>query len=560
MRDHLAEDPDSGLRLMTRLARRLTTLSERVGGPEPSALTRDALAAASGPRWLRWLGRLLPGRRRSNAGAMWVVSASRLEQPLRLVVASLPNDDGDAQRARLLAALEPLGGISVKGVSRAVEVTNEDDPLTALAQAGRQARALLDRENADLVVWGLVDPAAALVELHFTGLAQADDDRPGLPHALTWLALPLDFGPEWTPLVRAITLAAIEPRGEGQASSLLAVLPAAVEDARPLGLEPPAGFGPAEQTAILSCYGHACAALGHLARDTVWSETAVDAYGTALGLLPPDADLEWAFLHRSIGLALQGMGERTDSLDALTRAAEAYRGALDALPRAEHPRDWAGLQVRLGMVLYKHALLDGAVESLKEPLQCLQGAMQLFTRAEHPGKWADLMNTISQVLQVYGDHMRSVAILERAVDACKQALSVRTYEAAPLAWAATQNTLGSALFLLAKHAQKRAPLEDAAEAFRKALGTYRMMSLERAASVAESNLRRVEDMLKRTTGPRLLADPAWAERPGAINSRVDWDPVSAAARGARRRAEKEDLDEDEDEPDKGDRAAPSPSA
>ncbi|GEO82072.1 cyclic nucleotide-binding domain-containing protein [Pararhodospirillum oryzae] len=548
LRARIATDPEIALRVMGRLARRVATLSERVaGGEEPATGARIRLPGPGrlGGGLAGWWHRLL-GRRRARRHA-----AEGGASPLTLVVAALPNDEGDAQRGRLMACFEALPGITARSLSRAVEVSGDEGPLAALAQASRQARQMLEREGADLVVWGLVDPPAGLVELHMVGPHASEDERPGLPNALTWLALPIDFDDAWAPLVRAVALSAMEPRVESHANLLAALLPGAIEEARPLGLDPPMGvFGPAERAAILSCFGNAAAALGHLNRDPGWSDLAVEAYGAAIGVLPRDADLEWALLHRAIGLVLQEVGERTDSIEALAQAADAYRTALEALHRQDSPRDWAGLHYRMGLVLYKRALLDGGVEAFKEPLQCLQSALQVFTRTEYPLRWADIMNTISQVLQVYGDQTRSVAVLERAADACRQALEVRTFEAAPLPWAAIQNNLGSALFLLAKHAQKRSPLESAAESFRAALGTYRMMGADRAAGVAESNLKRVEEMLRKTGGPRPLVDPVWAERPATVTAAGEWSET-AALKGARRRAAKgrDDTNPEDEAPD-----------
>jgi CRP-like cAMP-binding protein/tetratricopeptide (TPR) repeat protein len=546
-----ADDPEVAIKIIAKLTRRLRGLEERVtdlAGATPQPLGGETLPAPIGADAPRLdvqdaeterpglLDRLLGSFRRSGGDRRPAPAPRPMafpgvpQRPLVIAVAALPNDDDHAQRDRVAACFQDQPGVVVKASALAVEVGGEDGPLAALAQAGTQARKILRKEDADLVLWGLVDPPAQMVEIRFTGVRSPEDERPGQPNALTWLCLPMDMDEDWAALCRASALAAVDPRTELQARAIATNLPKAVERARSVGLDPPPGLGPMERAAILSCFGNAAAALGHHGRDSGWHELAIDAFGAAIGLLPREADLEWGLLHRAIGMSLQSMGERTGARDLLTQSIDAYRGALEAIRVQDMPREWAGIQNRLGVVLYRLDLEVGNLDSLKEALGCLQGALQIFTRPNYPGKWAEVMHNLGQVLQVYGDQVRSVEILERAVEACLQALEIRTFDTAPLLWAATENNMGSALFLLAKHSQKREALEEAAECFRSALGTYRMHGADRLALVADRNLKRVDEMLKRAGGPRPVIDPGWAERPVMVggDDGDDWEAADTA--------------------------------
>ncbi|MCF8479862.1 MAG: cyclic nucleotide-binding domain-containing protein [Rhodospirillum sp.] len=548
-----ADDPEVAVKIIAKLTRRLHGLADRVADLSGTTLSpRETLPAPIGSDALpldihdneterpglldRVLGtfrrkdRAWPHRSAHSLPPRPPAFPSAAQRPLVIAVATLPNDEANAQRDRIVACFKDLPGILIKASDKAVEVGGNDGPLAALAQAGTQARNILRKEDADLVLWGLVDPPARILEIRFTGIQSPEDGRPGQPNALTWLCLPMDFGEDWTALPRAVALAAVEPRTELQARAIATSLPTAVEQARVVGLDPPVAYGPMERAAILSCFGNASAALGHHGRDSNWYELAIDAYGAAIGLLPREADLEWGLLHRAIGICLQSMGERAEAKDLLIQAIEAYRGALEAVRAQDMPREWAGIQSRLGMVLYRVDLEEGNLDSLKEALGCLQGALQVFNRATYPWKWAEVMHNLGQVLQVYGDQARSDEILERAVDACQQAMEIRTFEAAPMLWAATENNMGSALFLLAKHSQRREALEESADSFRSALGTYRMHGADRLAIVAEKNLKRVEDMLKRTGGPRPVIDPGWTERPATVGTDdgEGWDAADRA--------------------------------
>ncbi len=552
--ERIRVEPEMALRIMAKLSRRLRAMDDRLmelvkpesgGLPIPAAgggLSGggdDDSESGGGDRRPGFLDRLLNAFRRRYAPT-GAVAISKVK-PLVIVVAGFDNDQGDAQRDRVAAAFEGMAGITVRTISRTVEVTLDDVPLVALGQATQQARQILLREEAELLIWGRVDPVG-MIDLRFTGAHFIEDERPGMPSPVTRLPLPADFSQEWVPLLLAVSLSAVEPRNEPQVQAVATLLPPAVEQARAIGLNPPGGLEALDQAAMLGCFGNAAAAVGHWAREAGWLEVAVDAYGGAIGLLPRDADAEWGMLHRDIGMVLQTMGERSGSVEYLDQASEAYKAALEAIRRQESPREWASLHNRLGVMIYKVQLMAGNLDSLKPALAALQSALQVFTRVEYPAKWAEIMNNLAQVLQVYGDHARSTEILERAVDACRQALEVRTFDSAPMLWAATENNLGSALFLLAKHSQNRDYLEQAGESFRSALGTYRMLGARRLAEVAEKNLARVDDMLKKGGNLRQVVDPSWAEAPETVGTEdSDWSdedseaPQRRAGGGAGRR-------------------------
>lgn len=499
----IAREPEMALRLVGRFARRIDALTETV-----VLSSRGAPHVSGRGGFVGWLKRLFSRRKPLPTQTMGLDALP----PLVVAIAVLPNDEGDEQRQLIQLAFAQLPGVQVVLLPDPVEVTGDGALMTVLTQANRIARRMLERENADVLIWGLVDPPAELVELHFVGFSERDDERPGAPSLLTWLGVPLFFDAGWESLLAAITLSAIEPRTETQSRALGSLLPRLIEEGRPLGLAPPNFLGAAEQASVMSCFGNAAATLAYLTHRDADSDLALDAYRRALKVLPRDADLEWAILNRSMALVLHAMGDRNNNPDILSDAADCYRSALEGILRRDTPREWATLQYRLGEVLYKKTLLDGG-DDFKECIDCLQNALQVYSRTDFPARWAEVVNLLSQVLQVYGEEVKAVSLLKRAVDLSRQVLDVRTLDTVPLGWAAAQNTLGSALFLLARTTQERSGLEEAAEAFRSSLGTYRMMGSEKGAAVAESNLRRVEDMLHKMGGPRLKLDPSWAVRP-----------------------------------------------
>ncbi|MGB1026167.1 MAG: cyclic nucleotide-binding protein, partial [Rhodospirillaceae bacterium] len=449
-------------------------------------------------------------------------------RPFQVLVAGIEGDpDGGLQQA-LPDLLEIAEIMNAKKLARFIGDPTRDPPLTPYQSYQEGCRTATETE-ADLLIWGLCDAEAGLLYLRFAapGLhAHAhEDDRIGAPGALTFLTLPFlapsQLDEPWVTLLRCVVLAAMDPRSETHVQILAENLPAFTEAAQAIGTAPPQEYTPLEQAGVLTCYANAAATVGNHAGGSDWYGLAVDCYGAAIGLLPREADGEWAALHRAVGVVLQAMGERNGDLEALQQAADAYGAALEAMLPKETPREWAALQNRMGMVRFKLHMAAGELDALRQPVSDLQAALQIYNRSEHPYRWAEVINNLAQVLQVYGDHLRSTEVLQRAVDCCHQALEVRRFEAQPLLWAVTQNNLGSALFMLAKHTQKREFLEEAREAFQKALGTYKLHNVKRLAAVAKKNLRRVDGLLE-SKEMREVVDPEWALPQTVEVGEQDW--------------------------------------
>jgi tetratricopeptide (TPR) repeat protein len=536
-------NPAIALKVMTKLAKRLKGDGDVTGAdPVREAAYRDAAAKLPvpvspaetfAPAPLR-LGRPLPanliGERKPNLFEKIVDAvikdptkrkSRKAKAPtpsdIAILVGRIKDDFEDMQRKLLVEALEGIPGVRVEVIDRDLQrfvpglgepnaLTNDD----TVKRAVREARGWMADKNADLLIWGTIDPTGRNTELHFVATASSPGERPGRFTPLNMLVLPVDFYNDWVPLIRAVTLAAIDPRSFPQGRILRSALPSLASNARPMGLEPSAAMEPVERAAILFSYGNVAAIAAQLEGDRAWYHTAVEAWRAAIDLIDANNGPLLGQLYQQLGLALQIIAERTNDTDRLQDAADAYRRALMHISRRKQPLDWGLMKYRLGCVLYKVDMAMGDDNALREAIQACQAARQVFNRYTHPIRWSEISNTLAQILQVYGDNIRSVPILEYAVKCCAASLQVRTPDTAPLQWASIQNTLGSALFLLAKHTGEWEYMRQSSEAFRMALLVYRDHGASKMAIITERNLNRAERQIESTSAKR-IADPVWAQ-------------------------------------------------
>ena len=531
-------DPDTALKVMTKLAKKMKSTE---GSLIPAEVWREVTTnlpvpldtgvnVTATPRLGRPLPANLIGERKSNFFERFLDSmvkdtprpiGKKAKSPtpadIQIIVALVKDDYENMQRKLLLEALDGIPGVRAVGVERDFTrfvpgvaepnaLANED----TAKRANREGRTWLAERNADLLIWGMIEPTGRNVELHFVTVTSSPGERAGRFTPINTLFLPIDFYNDWVPLIRACVLAAIDPRSFSQGRIMRSALPALGSAARAMGADPSAAMEPHERAAIMFCYGNTAAMCAQLEGDRSWYQTAVEAWRGAVALYGNDNSAVLGQLYQQLGLALQIIAERTNDIERLEEAADAYPRALVHISRRKQPADWGLMKYRLGCVLYKVDMAVGDDNALREAIHACQSARQVFNRYTHPIRWSEISNTLAQILQVYGDNARSVPVLEYAVKCCAAALQVRTPDTSPLQWATIQNTLGSAFFLLAKHTGEWEYMRQSSEAFRYALAVYKDQSAGKMAIVTERNLQRAEKQVQ-SMAERQVVEPVWAQ-------------------------------------------------
>jgi len=502
------DKPELAISIMSKMSERLRDADGKLSGSSPEAPPPGADVGK--PQ------QLPPGGRgngeeeyptKSENSGLWskllgIKKGARAEK-LQVLVAPLAGEDGAALARKVAKALERRKGLRVKLLRKPLlaETEGSSDEATGGGALNPliNARAILAKAEADLLIWGEVVPPGMTIHLKFVSFASWNDDPPGAFHGDATLPLPAEFGEPFDDFLHAVTLAAIVPKSNEKAAALNRDLPLALDSARPALEVAPGDLTRRERGLFHTTYANALVRVAAGRADTGLYSRAAETYKECLAILSEaDTPLDWAFAQKNLGLTLQILAERTDDEKALDEAVDALRAALRILNRGEHPQDWAAAQNRLGEVLYRLDFKSGDTAMLKHALGAYQSALQVYTKTGTPMRWAEVMNNFAQATQVLGEQLKSPEALEKAAQACRAALEIRTKQKTPMLWAATQNNLGSALFLLGKLTSTITHLEGAAEAFDLAHSFYQSRGMDRMAGITEKNISHVNQLLSQS--------------------------------------------------------------
>lgn len=475
------ETPDVALTVIGNLAERLRATNELVAQPTE----RVAQQAPAGTRPGVWdqFRQLMEGGRKQVAD-------------LKFLIAPIHGDIGQTQSKRVSTALGAHKAVQVVAISQAPTGGPELPTAHRLGAAATEGRALLVREAANLLVWGEINETGTALNLRFISYPR-EDDPAGCFLISDRLPLPIGGDDQYLDLLLTAAFAAAAPRTDAERPIIRELTAKAFEVAQANAHELPVELSLADQSCMQVCYANIAALLGAAENDQNTLRRAEQIYEDMLGTFSFESTpMEWATVHRHVGVVRQMLGERSNDGAVLENAAGSFRGALQVFSPELFAWEWATIQSRLGGVLYRLDSLRSDTDLLKESIAAYQESLRVFTQSGSPFKWGEVKNGLGQALQVWGDLTRNADLLKRAVQACREALQVRTQQASPMLWAATQNNLGSALFLLGRLTESVESLEGSAEAFGKALAVYTASNANRLSKVTERNMAKAEDMLR----------------------------------------------------------------
>ncbi len=448
------------------------------------------------------LSRLFGFARGSRAGPIQIRIA-------RLVVESEQAAPAIDYSRQVAASLDKGKGVKARPLNKTLELSPIGNPVEHMARAEATARKWLAAADADLLIWGEVPAPGTTLHLRFIPALADAEDRPGAFNPFTTLNLPVDFGPEYAPILLAVSLAATVPRSEEKRRRLIEGISNALSAAMPAVKALPVDLTTRERAAIQVCFANAMTTLAGVRGGTDLLHSAAQTYQKALeNLSRDDHPLDWGIAHKHLGEILQSLSERDNDPETLEKAADAFIAAARILTRKEFPREWAAIQNRLGQVLYRLQVKTGDTEVLKHALTSFQSALQVITRADAPLRWAEVMSNFVLATHELGGHLKSPKVLEKAVEACRSVLEVRTRDKIPHQWATVQNNLGSSLFMLGKLTGKAEHLNNAAEAFRLANQHYTQTGAAKMAAITEKNLSHVERLLEKLA-PKPVPKVRW---------------------------------------------------
>ena len=430
---------------------------------------------------------------------------------LEFRVARLSGDGDGTQTNLLIRALSDRPELNIKAYNEPLTIENSGNNSGAFLQSALiTGRQWLAKDKADLLIWGDVNEVGTVIHLRFI-TPIGDVDHPGVFIISDRLAIPTNFGSEFSKLFYAVAVSAVIPRTETQRLLIKPLLLPALESAQQTRQEPPHELLLQDQNTIQVCYGNVTALIGYHMSDSNWYTKAANVYQEVADTVSKDTDpMAWANVQFHLCRIRQVLGERSNDPEILENTINILKEILEVYTISEFPREWGYIQSRIGNILYRLDSVKGETDLLKESVVAYQSALRIFSKFENPLKWSELKHNLGQVLQVWGDLSRNPKILERAVLTCQEALQIRSRLETPMLWAATQNNLGSALFLLGRLSKDSEHLEGAAESFGRALEIYQSFGAARLSRVTDRNMAKAENLLRARVARR-AAKIYWKE-------------------------------------------------
>jgi tetratricopeptide (TPR) repeat protein len=426
-------------------------------------------------------------------------------------VALLSGDNTKAHTRHIISGLGNNQYFQTKGFKSAVKFDPSADPVQQHKRIAAAARRWLFLQGADILIWGHIAANEQTIHLHFVTLTNWDQQAPGAFDLETTLTLPIEFGPEFADLLRAVTLAAALPGTDTKRRARQQNLASVVEAGASALSNLPPTLSSQEQARAHMCFANALATASRPGYTSELLSPALDRYRLVLSIISEtEAPFEWAFAQKHLGSILHIEGERGNNASMLNDARQSLNEAGRILSFERHPIAWAIVQNRLGLISYRTGFDDGDTRQLRQALKYFTRALKAFNKDKAPLRWAEIMSNFAQAAQVLGGHLNSKEALATAANACRAVLDVRKRSKSPLAWAATQNNLGSALFMLGKLTHNAERIRAALNAFEQALIVYKDTGSDRLATVTEKNMRRGQSVLEQLE-PRNLPALDWEE-------------------------------------------------
>jgi tetratricopeptide (TPR) repeat protein len=201
-----------------------------------------------------------------------------------------------------------------------------------------------------------------------------------------------------------------------------------------------------------------------------------------------NSPLDWAGTQENLGVALWTLGQRRADITQLEQAVIAFHEALEEFTRDRDPSNWAGTQLNLGNALNTLGKRESNPQRLEQAATAYCEALEVRTRDRVPLDWAMTQNDLGVTLKSLGEMESSTILFERAIATYREALKEFTRDRVPLYWAMTQNNLGSALVGLGTMESNTLPLQEAVAAFHGALQEHSRERDPMQWAAAQSNL------------------------------------------------------------------------
>jgi tetratricopeptide (TPR) repeat protein len=410
-----------------------------------------------------------------------------------IAVAHLEDDTDRRDEKLLLAELEKFDGVDILQIDRTIQLPSGETEQESLVRGYAEARSLLQRSNAQVLLWGSVlhhDQRSAL-QLRWT-IAPSETRRRGqtgryLPDED--LTLPLVFWDDLTNILGLLVQSHLETLRAGTGTYQVNRLKPFIAATRQLLAMQNIHWQTKQRASVEFALAYALRVLGEQAGDNSALQEAI-ARSRFAGdqWTRSEAPLQWAMAQNNLGAALGILGERESGTQHLEEAVAVFRAALQERTRERVPLGSAATQNNLGNTLQILGRHQSGTQYLQEAVAAYRAALEERTRERFPLDWARTQNNLGSTLVIIGERESGTQHLQEAAAAYRAILQEQTRERVPLEWAMAQSNLGNALRILGERESGTQHLQEAVGAYRAALEERKRERVPLAWAATENSL------------------------------------------------------------------------
>ncbi|HXZ01507.1 MAG TPA: tetratricopeptide repeat protein [Stellaceae bacterium] len=305
---------------------------------------------------------------------------------LAIAIAHLDHDEREEHERLLRDELADFEGARILRLDRTIELPNAPTEQDAKALAEENARELLRRVGADVLIWGSVVSlnGKSAMRLYWTTAETLAGAKQSERYPVETVALPPLF---WDDLKQVLGMLA-----QSRIATLTAALTghymadklaSLIADVRKLLQNKQGAAWNAETEAgVRFALARALLESGEQAGDSALLAEAADDYRRVLGTWTRErVPLQWAATQNNLGTALWTLGERESGTARLEQAVDAYSEALKELTRERVPLDWAMTQNNLGNALSTLGERESGKARLEQAVAAYDAALSVFIPA-----------------------------------------------------------------------------------------------------------------------------------------------------------------------------------
>ncbi len=434
-----------------------------------------------------------------------------------IAVAHLEDDVHQKNERLILEALEEYGAVQVLRLDRTIDL-NGADVQQAVAAGHDQARELLERSRADVLIWGKVLQNAEHTRLKLRMTPnRAERFRMG-GRRYAWntdLNLPELFWADLNNVLGMVVSARLDAfmLRQGELSST-DIHPYITQVQRILHASPSQEKWSADDRAALqyslaiglSIYGKqtssadalkeainlyrsvlkACTnearsttlaevkynlgftlvRLGAIDLDNSHIEEAITHLREVLAQRPRSLDpLDWAHTNSALASAEYALGWRFQETQRLEAVLAMYRESLKEFTLELVPLDWAYAKYNIGLTLKEIGKRTRNIRTFDASVQAFRDALQVFDRERSPRDWADTKQSLGSALDAMSALESGTERVLEAIEHLRDALHEQARERVPQDWGGTQLSLADALLTLGLRSPGTGTLTDSVSHF-----------------------------------------------------------------------------------------------